>query len=330
MALNTSDTRSIASLLASTVENTMMSGVVQDSIFDAMPLTRRLKEAGQLKVLSGGEPIRVSIDYAKNTTAKSYNDLEQLDVTRKQTQTAGFFNWKQYSSSVVISGREMRINKDNRSKLFDLLEARLNNAAMSLADVITTGLYTNGTGNGSLNITGLEAAIETSPGTIAYADVPVGNTAWQNKVSTGTGAAAVNLLPGLRSVSNQCSQGSEGFDSVPNLYISPRTVHESYEASLSPQVRYEQNPEGGADGGINTLLFRGMPFIWSDYCTSGTVYVLNLNHMFLYVHEDANFAETDEGLQKPVNQDSLVTQILMMGNFAANNRRKLGKLTGVT
>ena len=60
------------------------------------------------------------------------------------------------------------------------------------------------------------------------------------------------------------------------------------------------------------------------------VYVLNTNHMFLYVHEDANFSETDEGLQKPVNQDSLVTQMLVMGNFAVNNRRKLGKLTGVT
>ena len=330
MANNVSDSRTIASLLASTLENTMMSNVVQDAIFDAMPLTRRLREAGQLKVLSGGERIRLSIDYAKNTTAKSYDDLEQLDVTRAQTQTSPLFNWKQYSASVVISGKEMRVNKDNRSKLFDLLEARLNNAAMSLADVITTGLYSDGTGNGSKNITGLEAAIETTPGTTAYASVPTGNTAWRNKVSTSVGAAAVNLAPSLRSVANQCSQGSEGFDSMPNLYISTRSIHESYEASLQPQVRYEQNPQGGADGGISTLLFRGQPFIWSDYCTSGMVYVLNTNHMFLYVHEDANFSETDEGLQKPVNQDSLVTQMLVMGNFAVNNRRKLGKLTGVT
>jgi hypothetical protein len=95
-------------------------------------------------------------------------------------------------------------------------------------------------------------------------------------------------------------------------------------------VRYEQNPAGGAYAGINVLKFKGSDFIWSDYCTSGTVYVLNLNHLFLYVHEDANFTQADDGLQKPVNQDSLVTQILFMGNMLANNRRKLGKLTGVT
>ena len=95
-------------------------------------------------------------------------------------------------------------------------------------------------------------------------------------------------------------------------------------------MRYENNPAGGADAAISVLKFRGQDFIWSDYCTSGTVYILNLTHLFLYVHEDANFDETDEGMQKPVNQDGLVTQILFIGNMLCNNRRKLGKVTGLT
>jgi len=327
---DTTDTRTIRSLLASTLENTMMTGVVQDTIFDASPLTRRMRAGGQLKIVDGGERMRISIDYAKNGTAKSYEDLDALDVTRKQTQTSGMFAWKQYSASVVISGREMRVNKSNESRLFGLLDERLNNAAKSLNDVITTGMYSDGTGNASKNITGLEAAIETVTGTTSYASVPTANTAWANKVAASVGAAAVNLVPKMRSVWNQCSQGAEGTDSSPNLLVTTRTIHESYEALLQPQVRYEQNPAGGADAGINVLKFKGSDFIWSDYCTSGTVYVLNLNHLFLYVHEDANFTQADDGLQKPVNQDSLVTQILFMGNMLANNRRKLGKLTGVT
>ncbi len=327
---DTSDTRTIRSLLASTLENTLESGVVQDAIFDAAPLIRRLREAGQLKVKSGGERIRVSLDYAKNTTAGSYSDLDPLDVTRQQTQTAAFFNWKQYSTSVVISGREMRINKDSTSKLFDLLDARVNNAAKSLVDSIATGVYSDGTGNGSKDITGLEAAIETTPGTTSYASVPTANTAWRNKVQASAGSAAVNLVPYLRSIRNQCSQGSEGFDSRPNLYVTTRTVHETYEAQLQPQVRYEQNPAGGADAAMSTLLFDNSPFIWSDYCTSGTCYVLNLNHLYLFVHEDADFDESDEGLQKPINQDSLVEQVLFMGNEAVNNRRKVGKINGLT
>lgn len=325
---DTSDTRTMTSLLASTLENTMMSGVVQDSIFDATPLTRRLRNAGQLKVVNGGEKLRISIDYAKNPTAKSYDDLEGLDVSRRQTQTSAHYAWKQYSASVTISGREIRINKAQDSKLFDLLDARLNNAAKSLVDVITTGVYSDGTGNASKDITGLEAAIETTPGTTAYAGVPVANTAWQNKVQTASGAAAVNLVKHLRTVWNQCSQGSEGFDSSPNLIVVPRTVHESYEALLQPQYRYGSGEAG--DAGVGVLRFKGSDFIWSDYCTSGTAYLLNLNHLFLYVHEDANFQSTNEGLQKPVNQDGLSTQVLFMGNFLMNNRRKNGKITGIT
>jgi hypothetical protein len=330
LATETSDTRVIRSLLASTMENTMMSGVVQDAIFDASPLTRRLRAAGQLKVVNGGERLRISIDFAKNGSAKSYTDLDPLDIVRRQTQTSGFFAWKQYSSSVVISGREMRINKGNQSRLFGLLDERLNNAAKSVNDVITTGLYTDGTGNGSKNITGLEAAIEDTPGSTAYAGVPVGNTAWRNQVQLTVGAAAVNMIPKLRTVWNDCSQGSGGTDSSPNLIIMPQAQHESFEALIEPRVRYEQNPSGGADAGISVLKYKGADVIWSDYCTSGVAYVLNLNHMFMYVHEDANFTETEEGLQKPINQDSLVTQILFMGNFMVNNRRKLGKLAGLT
>lgn len=328
-AHSTSDSRTIQSLLASTLENTLQSGVVQDAIFDATPLTKRLRDAGQLRVVSGGERLRIAIDSAKNGTAKSYNDLDALDITRQQTQTSAFYAWKEYSSSVVISGRERNINKDSDSKLFDLLQGRLNNAVKSLIDNITTGIYADGTGNGSKDITGLEAIIETTPGTTSYASVPTANTAWRNKVSTGVGASAVNLLPELRSVTNQCSQGSEGADSSPNLYVTTRTVHEGYEASLQPQARYQMS-NMAADGGINTLTFKGMPFIWSDYCTSGTCYVLNLNHLYLFVHEDANFSPSGEGLQKPINQNSGVDQMFFMGNMLADNRRKQGKLTGLT
>ena len=250
-AHSTSDSRTIQSLLASTLENTLDSGVVQDAIFDATPLTRRLRDAGQLRVVSGGERLRIAIDAAKNSTAKSYSDLDPLDVTRQQTQTSAFYAWKEYSTSVVISGREKNINKDSQSKLFDLLQGRLNNAVKSLVDTITTGIYSDGTGNGSKDITGLEAIIETAPGTTAYASVPVANTAWRNKFKTGVGAGAVNLLPNLRLISNQASQGSEGADSSPNLYVTTRSIHESYEASLQPQARYQMS-NMAADGGINT------------------------------------------------------------------------------
>jgi len=328
MADYTTDSRDIKDLLASTVERTMDSGVVQDAIYDAHPLLKRLRAGGQLKVVDGGERMRIGVEYAKNTGGGSYDDLDPLDVTRQQTTTSAFYNWKQYAYPVVISGKEMRVNKSSKTKLFGLLEQRMNSAAKSLADDIATGLYADGTANGGLDITGLAAAIETTPGTVAYAGVPITNTAWRNQVETGVGAAAVNLVPKMNTVWNKCSQGSEGTDSQPNLTIAPRDVYETYESTMQPQVRYEDGDS--ANSGFKVITFKGMPFIWSDFCTSGTVFHLNTNHLFLYVHSDANFSKSNAGLQTPVNQDSMITQILFMGNLLVNNRRKLGKLTGVT
>lgn len=328
MADFVTDSREIKDLLASTVERTMDSGVVQDAIYDAHPLLKRLRQGGQLKVVDGGERLRIAVEYAKNTAGGPYNDLDALDITRQQTVTSAFYNWKQYAYSVVISGREMRVNKGSKSKLFSLLEQRMNSAARSLADDIATALYTDGTGEGGLDITGLAAAIETTPGTTAYASIPTGNTAWRNQVATSVGAAAVNLVPKMNIVWNKSSQGSEGTDSQPNLTITTRSIYETYEATMQPQVRYEDGDS--ANSGFKVLTFKGMPFIWSDFCTSGTVFHLNLNHLFIYVHSDANFSKSTEGLQKPINQDSLVTQIFFQGNMLCNNRRKQGKLTGVT
>jgi hypothetical protein len=59
------------------------------------------------------------------------------------------------------------------------------------------------------------------------------------------------------------------------------------------------------------------------------MYMLNSAHIMMFVHGKANFAMQDEGFQKPIDQDALVTQILFQGNMAVNNRRKLAVLAGI-
>jgi hypothetical protein len=60
------------------------------------------------------------------------------------------------------------------------------------------------------------------------------------------------------------------------------------------------------------------------------MYMLNSAHIMLFVHGKANFAMSDEGFQKPIDQDALVANILFQGNLAVNNRRKLGVLAGIS
>tara|TARA_R110000744_G_scaffold271950_1_gene384956 strand:- start:7029 stop:7961 length:933 start_codon:yes stop_codon:yes gene_type:complete len=305
------------------------SGALHDNVFENDVFLQWMRSNGRVKVIDGGERIRVGIMFGKNGTAGWYENYELLDTTAQAGMTTAFYNWKQASVSVSVNGRELRSNK-GQSRITSLQQEKISQASLSMVDLAATGAFSDGTASSNKQMTGLEAMIETTPGSVSYGSVPTGLAEWQNQVQTSVGSAATQLLPKLRTVCNDCKQGKGGANSSPDFIITTQAIHESMEALLFPQVRYAPNPSGGADAGIEKLAFKGAMVEWDDYCTSGTVYVLNSNHMMMFVHGDANFAMADGGFQKPINQDALVTQILFQGNMATNNRRKLGKLTGVT
>jgi hypothetical protein len=136
----------------------------------------------------------------------------------------------------------------------------------------------------------------------------------------------------MRTLFNDCKQGKGAAATGIDYVITTQAVHEIAESLLEPRIRYSPNPSGsGADLGISSNpVYKGAEFVWSDFCPSGTLFALNSNHIMLFVHKDANFSMAEGGFQRPVNQDAYVAQILFQGNMATNNRRKLGKLTGIT
>lgn len=329
MAGETSLTLTYAPLLTTTLMKVLNSGALQDNVFDNDVVLQWLRGSGRVKVVEGGERMRVGILHGKNTTAKWYSDYESLDTTAQAGMTSAFYNWKQASASISVHGRELRSNK-GPSRLTNLQQEKMGQAAMSLSDIIATGIFSDGTGTGSKQLTGFAAMLETSPGTTSYASVPTANTQWVNQVAATVGAAATNLLPNMRTVFNSCKQGKGGASSSPDFMATTQTIHESLEALIFPQVRYGPNPGGGADTGVEKLIFKGVPVEWDAYATAGELHMYNSKHLFFFVHSDANFAMAEGGFQKPINQDALVTQIFFQGNLATDNRRKMGKLTGVT
>jgi len=327
MANETNLSLTYGPLLTTTLMKVLKSGALEDQVFNNDVLLQWLRSSGRVKVLDGGERIRVGLLHEKNSTAGWYADYEQLNTTAQAGMTAAFYAWKQGSVSISVHGRELRSNK-GPSRITNLQQEKITQAALSLADSVATGLFSDGTGTSNKQLTGLAAMHETTPGTTAYASVDTDNTAWQNQVQTSVGAAATNLLPKLRTLYNDCKQGKGGAASGPDYAVTTQSVHESLEALLFPQVRYQ--PGGKADAGLTSLLYKGVQIDWDDYCTSGELHMLNSNHIHLFVHSDANFSMAEGGFQKPVNQDALLTQIFLQGNLATNNRRKSGKLAGIT
>lgn len=335
MAGELSLTLTYQSLLTSTLFDYLESGRFYDNIADATPTLDWLMSGNRIKLSSGGERVTGAVMSELNSTAKSYAGYEALDTTSQEGFTRWSLAWKLYSVSISINGDEMTANMGDAA-LFDLLNAKTQQAEISLADQLSQGVHSDGTGNDSKDLTGLVAMCDTTPTASTYAGINRANaTWWRNQANASVGAAATNLVPALRTLYNSCVQGKGGMSSEPDFIVTTQTVHEAYEALLFPFFRFAGTGAAGtntnqANAGIQGLNYKNAKVVWDADCASGTLYILNSNHCWMVVHRDRNMSMAEGGFQKPVNQDALVTQVLFKGQMVTNANKKLGVAAGIT
>lgn len=295
-----------------------------DNIHDSNAVFYQLKKGEGFREEDGGERIVEPLMYGKNTTAKSYDGYESLDTTPQTGIDSAEYNWKQYSVSISISGKEERQNSGT-SRILNLLEAKTKQAEMSLTQVLSEGLFSDGTGNGGKNLTGFLAMVDDA-GTYGGIN-SASHTWWRATVEEASEALG---LADMRSAYNSASVGGKD---APTLIVTSQALYESYEAlftnvAISGGGSNFSTMSAGrkqmADGGFQTLEFKGVPIIWDEQCQSDRMYFVNTKHMKLVMHKDANFKTTD--FVKPENQDARVAQILVMGNLTCNRRASFALL----
>lgn len=314
-------------LLTATLMNYIESGELHDQVFTSTAFLNWINSGKRIKRLSGGERISLSIMYEGSGNFKRYTGGEPLDTTRGAGRTRAFFNWKQAATTAGITGLDQRSNM-GESQIRDMAKDAVMQAQLTLGDSLATDAFSDGLADTSKQMAGLLAIIATDPTTGTFATInSANNTTWRNQIITGVGAGAVNLLPNLRQLFNDCTEGSASANGAPDACFMPQAVHEIAEAVITPAIRY--SPGGQGEMSIEPI-FRGAKFFWDEHCQSGVLYVLNSNHIFMFVHNAADMSMPSEGFQRPVNQDELTAQILWQGNMGTNNRRKLGKMTGIT
>ena len=70
--------------------------------------------------------------------------------------------------AVVASGLETEVQNTGEAAVFDLLEERIKNAERTMANLVATGLFSDGTGSGGKQLTGLLAMCDSTPLTTVY------------------------------------------------------------------------------------------------------------------------------------------------------------------
>jgi len=302
-------------ILATTLANYLPK--LEDNIFSARPLVFFLKEAGQVRTISGGARIQLPLIYAVNSTAGSYAGYDAIPTTPQDGIGAAGYDWKQYAVSISISGIEEAKN-NGEEEVIDLLEAKIMQAEETTYEKMDQMFFGDGTGNGGKDWNGLGNLVNQNTTTVGDID-PAAQTWWQSYRET---TAEVLGLAKMTTAYNTVSVGNDR----PNAIITTQTLFEKYESLLQPQLRFSDSKT--ADAGFQNLLFKGTPITYDTYVGTGIMYFLNTKYLRLTGHKDVWWKPTP--FVRPENQDARYAQILTYGNLCVSNRKRQGVLTAKT
>ena len=316
----------ITDIIATTIQS--RSGVLADNLTENNAVLSRLNSKGNVRPFSGGNVILEEIMYNDPNTnnANSYSGYEVLNITPDSPISAAQFSITQYADSVTMSGLEM-LQNSNKEAIIDLLDGRMQVSEARLLNRISGDLYGDGTGNGGKNITGLAAAISTSPTTGTYGGINRANWSfWQNQVTTGLTSS--NTLAKMTEAAIKQVRGTDKAD----LYIAGNTAYQYFVGALQAIQRITTEESGAA--GFASLKFYGGGTS-ADVVLGGGIgnqenanymYLLNTNYIFFRPHKERNFVPIG-GERQAINQDAIVKLYGWAGNLTTSNAQLQGILT---
>ena len=270
--------------------------------------------------------------------------FDSFNTTQVNTRTKASWDPAQAYCTINISGIQMATNRGEEA-VIDLVATELDQRSKDFRDMFGDGIYSDGTGTSSKEITGLKAAVDDSTSITTYGNLS--RTTYTNWKSTRTAQSGSLSLADLAADYDAAEIGSD----LPTIMVTTKAVWSIYEALLTPTVshmmkptEYRLTPEGskpldnlGANQGFRALAFRGVPIVADPKCTSGYLYTLNENHLSFYNLPTApqmgystknGFAWT--GFRSPVNQDAVTGALIWYGQLVCDSPRTQAVRTGIS
>jgi len=308
----------VDTLITTTHENRR--GEIHDAIFKDLVLLNWLNQKAKVNV-RGGRTIVTHLMTGKNNTVTAYSGFDLIPTTPQQGFTTSQAQWKQYGDSIVVSGREARVQNAGSSQVFDVVRTKLNQADRSIKDDVNRDLFN--TSQNSKEIRGLPTLIDA---TSTIQDInSTSNAFWQADVNTG-GSFAEQGLSDFRTLYNDLSKITPS--NPVDLILTTSDVHESYEGTQQPQARHTSMDS--ANGSFNNLMFRTAPVVFDNEANSGVAYFLNSEALELVIDSATDFIVTPFEPATIKGQDAKVALELVALELVTPNRRMLGKVTSIT
>jgi len=306
-------------LLSTTLQNYQPTLV--DNIFKDLVLLNHLNERGRVQVEDGGTSIVEPLMYAVNNTVSSYSGYDAIDLTPQDGISAAEYQWKQIAASIAISGIEEAKNRGTEA-IIKLLNAKVQQAEMSLKSSLNDMLFSDGTGNGGKDFNGLGNIVGTQNNTVGGIDASANS--WWNPTQATTMAAALSLQ-NMADVYNRASKGSD----VPDLIVTNHTLFEEYESLLQNNVRYQDVAK--ANAGFTNLMFKQTPIVFdlalATDASDAPMYFLNTKYLKLTGMTGYWFTTTDFQKGTVAGVDARYALVMAFGELTCSNRARQGYIT---
>ena len=304
--------------------------VLADNVTAHSPVLAKLKENDAIIKEDGGVALEEDIMYAENGTFKWYSGYELLDISASDVLTSAVFDWKQANANIVISGLEMRNNGGSKTKKHNLLKAKMLNGEITMKNNVAKSVFSDGTGAGGKELTGLQALVSDSPATSTVGGISAAENAfWRNQAYSFASEASVSsgkptaqqMLAAMEEMMLRTTRNSD----QPDLIIASADYYSLYKQAVVSIKRLTEGRAKIGDATFRAVEFEGVPVVFDAFCPAEHMYFLNTRYLKLRAHKDAYFALDEERL--PVNQDAKVFPLIFQGNLTVNNRNLQGVIT---
>ena len=291
----------------------------QDAIFNKIPLLNWLRKKAQV-TYQGGATILVPLLYGKNTTFAAFSGLDLIDTTVQDGLTMAQAPFINYGGTISLVGDELASNA-GQGKLTDYVKAKTMQALMSGRDILNADMFAST--QASKKVSALPAFVDA---TSTVHDINSTTSSWWQAQVTASGSFSGQGIADLRTLRDNIMQRGQQGNSASDYIVTTALVKQFLENSQEGSIRY--GSRDSADPTFESLKFNMAVVEFDPNCATGQLYMLSSDVLEFVVHPEYDFNVGN--FVEPTNQWAKTAKVIFRGNLITKNRRKLGKLTGIT
>jgi hypothetical protein len=223
---------------------------LQEQIFISNAFLARLLAKSKI-VFDSGLKIVQPVIY-KMLPGGSYFGMDTFDIGYQQTQTQAEWLWKALYVNVTIPGTDLAIAEGDE-KIMGLLESKMETASMTMDELLSAMLFTDGTGNNNKDFDGLANAVDDGTNYDIYGNLErtTDATWWKAQYNATGGPVTVDIINQMIGL---CTIGKR----KPDLAVTCQAIYDKIWARVQPQQRFFA--EHGSNADLASVGFSGIEF----------------------------------------------------------------------